>query len=145
MTFSYFRNLWASAWEINWSVDLLPSYHFQHCIEVLVRVGNKLSSLSDQLVSFSMCLWVPGSFLTLSNADPVWKRPQAWGARALSPPGNRLLPSQPLGCLCRRHFHLQPQESWGSWWPRVRHTFWEGPERSLLYQELLTCLHWLCL
>lgn len=40
MTFSYFRNLWASTWEIHWSVNLLPSYRFQHCIEVLVSVGN---------------------------------------------------------------------------------------------------------
>lgn len=108
------------------------------CIDIVVRVGNKLVLIVSTL--FHVCAGAP--IPLESAADPMWKL-EAGEARA--PSCQRVLPGGHLGCLCPRCFCLGNLRSLGSRLPWIRHTFWKGPDNDLLYQGFLplTSFYWL--
>lgn len=104
------------------------------CIDIVVRVGNKLVLILSTL--FHVCAGAPIPLIRC-EAHRLEKPGR--------PPANVLLPGGHLGCLCPRCFCLGNLRSLGSRLPWIRHTFWKGPDMALLYQGFLplTSFYWL--
>lgn len=109
----------------------------------MVRVGNRLSSLSGQLGPSARLCWVPRSFARFGRAERTQRHAQAGAAAALlQGPGDAPLPRQHRRLMAQLLSSRAPRASWGSGHPGPDVNF-EKVLKGALFTETPTCLPFL--